>query len=224
MIFPIGDENIKGKTKPYLAYSLIVLNILIFVIMKLQVSNLMDFYEDFATIPTEILLGNLWYTLATNMFLHADFMHLFGNMLFLWIFADNLEVTLGHILFIVFYLLGGVIATLIFVYFNQTSELPTLGASGAMSAVMGAYLIFFPYSKIKTILLIFFVKIPAITFMIIWFIYQLFFSILELGKDQSEGGTAWMAHIGGFIFGMIFAFVIKRMGLFDSEYQNIKKA
>ncbi len=220
MLFPIGDENIQGKNKPIISYTFIFLNVFIFFATILGPYSVEKIYQLFATVPVEIMRGESLYTLGTNMFLHGDLFHLFGNMLFLWIFADNLEIIIGNLRFLIFYLIGGIVASIIFVLFNQESTLYTLGASGAMAAIMGAYLVFFPNSKIKTFVLLFLVKIRAYYFMIIWFVFQVVYSILELNKAADEGGAAWMAHIGGFLFGLLLARLMKRYQLFDPAFKD----
>ncbi len=220
MIFPIGDENIQGDSKPWLTYALIVSNCLIFFYMiTLSESQIMGIYDVFATTPTEILNGRDYLSLLTNMFLHGGILHLAGNMLFLWIFADNIEVLLGKVFFILFYLAGGVFASLAHVATNLNSSIPSLGASGALAAVMGAYIIFFPKSKIKVLVIYLFrnVHISAIWFLGAWFAMQLFSSFSEIGKDPDASGTAWWAHIGGFVFGLVVAFILKKAKIVQPE-------
>lgn len=225
MIFPIGDENIKGPSRPWLTYVLIASNVVIYFSMViLPEIELRRVYDIYATTPTEIKVGEDIYSLLTNMFLHGSLLHLLGNMLFMWIFADNIEILLGKIGFIFFYLAGGVIASLAHVFTNLDSSIPSLGASGALAAVMGAYLIFFPNSKIKVLVIYLFrnVHISAIWFLGAWFAMQLFSSFSEIGKDPNTAGTAWWAHIGGFVFGVAVAWVLKRFKIVDpSQYKVI---
>lgn len=218
MIFPIGDENIKGPSKPWITYVFIVANILIFAYMVLLPDQqIQQVYDKFATRPSDILQGNSYGSLMTNMFLHGGILHLAGNMFFMWIFADNIEVILGKVGFVIFYLIGGVFASLAHVFTNMQSTIPSLGASGALAAVMGAYFILFPKSKIKVFVVYLFrnVHISAIWFLGAWFIMQLGSSLWEIGKDPNAPGTAWWAHIGGFVFGVIIAYVLKSMKLVD---------
>jgi membrane associated rhomboid family serine protease len=225
MIFPIGDENIQGASKPYFTYILIALNILIFFyMMTLPQGGIKEIYNNFATTPTEILNGQEFYTLMTNMFLHGGILHLAGNMLFLWIFADNIEIVLGKVYFLFFYLAGGIFASLAHVFSNMGSSIPSLGASGALAAVMGAYLVFFPKSKVKVLVIYLFrnVHISALWFLGAWFAMQLFSSFSQIGSDPNSAGTAWMAHIGGFVFGFLVAFGLKKMGIVNpSKYKVI---
>lgn len=225
MIFPIGDENIKGPSKPWLSYGLIAINILIFIYMiLLPEGGIRSIYNQFATTPTEIMNGQEYYTLMTNMFLHGGILHLAGNMLFMWIFADNIEILLGKVFFIIFYLAGGIFASIAHVLTNMDSNIASLGASGALAAVMGAYLIFFPKSKVKVLVIYLLrnVHISAVWFLGAWFAMQLFSSVSNIGSDPNEGGTAWMAHVGGFVFGVAVAFVLKKMGIVNpSKYKVV---
>lgn len=224
MIFPIGDENVVGGAKPYVSYTLITLNILIF-IYTLSIGNeIGSFYRAYATIPTQLMDGYGFVTLLTNMFLHGGLMHIAGNMLFLWIFSDNVEAIFGNFWFILFYLAGGIFATLAHVAFNQTSIIPSLGASGALSAVMGAYLVFFPKSKIKVLVIYLFrnFHISAIYFLGLWFVIQIISTVWTAGGDPNAAGTAWWAHIGGFVFGLVVAILLKKLRIVETESHYIK--
>lgn len=201
MIFPIGDTQVKGGSFPYFSYGFIALNILIFLA---QVSSA-NYLIDYAAVPTSILNGEDYHTLLTSMFMHGGWMHLIGNMLFLWVFADNIEATVGNFNFLGFYLLGGLAASAAHIFFNMQSSIPSLGASGAISAVLGAYLVMFPKSKIKTLVFYFFVSVPAFLFLGFWIFQQL----ISVGGGSE--GVAWWAHIGGFVFGVIGGFFAKNM-------------
>ncbi|MBT8234339.1 MAG: rhomboid family intramembrane serine protease [Bacteroidia bacterium] len=210
MIFPIGDDNIEGGHKPLVAYSLIIINLIVFII---EINLGETFIYKYAATPEDIVHGNNLHTLGTSMFMHGGIMHLLGNMLYLWIFADNIEAIIGSIGFTVFYLLGGLFASAMHIITDPHSIIPTLGASGAISAVMGAYLIMFPKSRVKMIILIFFKKfhIPALLFLLFWFAQQLFMGVGNLSPAKAgEGGIAWWAHIGGFAFGMLAGYIIKK--------------
>ena len=158
MIFPIGDDQIKGGYKPIFSYTFIVINVILFLYEMVLQSNgqLTGFINHFGATPVNILSGEDYYTLFTNMFLHGGWMHLIGNMLFLWIFADNIEASIGNLKFLLFYLAGGIAASLIHVALNTHSHIPSIGASGAISAVMGSYLIMFPKSRVKVLVIYFF--------------------------------------------------------------------
>lgn len=214
MIFPIGDDNIEGGFKPLVAYSLLVFNGLIFFYeLTLTPPYLEAFLNHYGSIPIEIVAGDDLFTLLTSMFLHGGWMHVIGNMLFLWIFADNIEAVIGNLHFLIFYIAGGLFASATHILFNLESGIPSIGASGAISAVMGAYLIMFPKSRIKVLFILIFstFTLSAFTFLIIWFIQQLFSGIgaLSLGMAQNSG-VAWWAHIGGFVFGLVLGLFFKR--------------
>ncbi len=200
MIFPVGDDQVKGGYFPLFSYSFIVLNILVFV-LQFQSGDML--LGSFASVPAEITSGEAWYTLITSMFLHGGFAHIFGNMLFLWVFADNIEATIGNFRFLLFYLVGGLMAHAGHIYFNPGSMIPTVGASGAISAVMGAYLVMFPKSRIKLWFFFLIFRVPAFLFLGIWIWMQWSSGWASLKVEQSGGGTAWWAHIGGFIFGVV---------------------
>ena len=210
MIFPIGDDQVKGGSYPYFSYGLIVVNVLIFLFQASMPSGqLQAFVFEYGTIPEEIVRGEDFYTLFTSMFLHGGWMHLIGNMVFLWVFADNIEQTVGNFNFLLFYLLGGLAAAAIHIAFNLNSTVPAIGASGAISAVMGAYLVMFPTSRIKMIFLLLFTtfRIPAFLFLGFWIAQQLFSGYAALGPESAQSsGVAWWAHIGGFVFGVLAGF------------------
>ena len=210
MFFPIGDTNVQGGYKPIFSYSLIAVNILIFIYQFSLGTNVDPFVYEYAAIPDEISRGEDYFTLFTSMFLHGGWMHLIGNMVFLWIFADNIEATIGSALFIVFYILGGLAGAAAHIVTDLHSQIPTIGASGAISAVMGAYLVMFPKSKIKVIAVFFVFWMPAVIFLVLWFGQQALSGIGELSATTDEGGTAWWAHIGGFVFGVICGLYFRR--------------
>ena len=215
MIFPIGDDNIVGGYKPFVSYTLLVLNLIAFIYtISLGTQNGEIFLNQYGSIPFEISQGDDLYTLLSSMFLHGGWMHLLGNMLFLWIFADNIEAVIGSSMFLLFYLCGGLFASFAHILTDFQSVIPMVGASGAISAVMGTYLVMFPKSRIKIIILIFFSTfyLPAILFLGIWFAQQLFSGIGNFGAltGQEGGGVAWWAHIGGFIYGILIGYFFKQ--------------
>jgi len=234
MFFPIGDTNIKGGCKPLFSYGFIGINILVFL---LQISVEGHLVCQYATVPQDIAEGQDLYTLLTSMFMHGGWMHLIGNMLFLWVFADNLEAVFGHFNFVVFYLLGGIAASAIHIFFEIyfggvpvdgccqpclasvscadmsnmcAGSIPSLGASGAISAVLGAYLVLFPRSKVKVFFFLTTFSLPALWFLGLWFAEQLVSGVGALGQLEAvAGGVAWWAHIGGFVFGLIYGWLNK---------------
>lgn len=222
MIFPIGDDNIEGA-KPLFSYIFIAMNVGIFLWMfSMSNQEIMSIYHQYATIPSLIVQGEGYSTLLTNTFLHGGLLHLLGNMLFMWIFADNIEAVMGSVGFVLFYVAGGIFASLAHVMFNMQSSIPSLGASGALAAVMGAYLVFFPKSRIKILVIYLFrnFHISALYFLGLWIVFQFISSFMEIGKNPDASGTAWWAHIGGFIFGVVVALVLKQFGIIrPSQYQ-----
>ncbi len=209
MLIPIGDDNIAGGARPVITYTFIIMNIAIFFYEhSLGNQALHDFVNQYGTIPVDAMSGNHLYTFLSSMFLHGGWSHLIGNMLFLWIFGDNVEAVIGNGKFLLFFLVGGMIASATHVWMNPESTIPSLGASGAISAVLGAYLIMFPRSRVKMFFLIFFITfyISAIFFIGFWFIQQFMSAYGQAGLDAQSQGVAWWAHIGGFIFGIFFGF------------------
>ena len=214
-MIPLKDEN-PGYTTPVIVYALIAINVVVFLHELSLGSQLDEFFRLYAVVPQELsasFAGNPpnqavseTTTLVTSQFLHGGFMHIASNMLFLWIFGNNIEDSLGHVKFLLFYLLAGVLAALTHWYFAMGSEIPTVGASGAIAGVMGAYILKYPKAKILTLLPlgIFFttVRIPAFFFLGFWFVKEAISSVASLGMP-SEAGVAYWAHAGGFVFGVI---------------------
>lgn len=216
---PLNDDN-PTRIRPYVTWGLIGLNIFIFLYeLGLSPQALTQFFQDYAIVPRELTLGlqsgNLSrllpeiLTLFTSQFLHGGFLHLAGNMLFLWVFGNNIEDQLGHVRFLIFYLACGALAGLAQWFFSMDSLIPSLGASGAIAAVLGAYILRFPKARILTLLplgfFFYMVRIPAVFFLGFWFVQQAFFSLLSLQapSNMSSGGIAYWAHAGGFVFGAL---------------------
>lgn len=214
-MIPIRDENPTYST-PVIVYILIAINVVVFLHQMTLGSGLEGFFQLYAVIPQELsasLNGTPpnqpvpeLATLITSQFLHGGLMHIGGNMLFLWTFGDNIEHDLGHVKFLLFYLVCGVLAGLSHWFFGMQSAVPTVGASGAIAGVMGAYLIKYPQAKIVTLLPLFIiwttVRIPAVYFLGFWFIQQAISSVASLAMPEAAGVAYW-AHAGGFIFGAI---------------------
>lgn len=206
-MFPIRDHNPSLKT-PYVTYAIIAMNVAVFLLSVPLATNqaaLGAFYSTFAMIPERVSAGAQPYTLVTSLFLHGGLMHLAGNMLFLWIFGDNLEDELGHAGFTVFYLLCGVGASLAQILAQPASPVPMVGASGAIAGVMGGYLLLFPRARVDVlfIFLIFFriFPVPAWIMLGVWFTLQLFSGSTI---DTANGGVAYWAHAGGFVIGFLY--------------------
>ena len=207
-MFPIRDHNPSQRTA-YITYFLMAANILIFLSYAMAFDDqnrLGQIYYDWGMTPSAISDGSHYYTLFTHMFMHGGFMHLAGNMLFLWIFGDNMEDEMGHFGFLLFYIMAGLAAGLAQYYTEPYSNVPLVGASGAIAGVMGGYLLLFPRAKVDIlfIFIIFFKiwPIPAWVMLGLWFGLQLLNGVAVSG---SEGGVAYWAHAGGFIIGLLFA-------------------
>ncbi len=208
-MIPLRDTQPSYST-PYVTVGIIIVNVLVFLYQfSLDSYSLNWFIAHYAIIPDRLQYSDM----ATSMFLHGGWMHLIGNMWFLWIYGDNVEDVLGHFKYLIFYLLCGVAAALLHVILNPYSRVPTLGASGAIAGVMGAYMVKFPHSRIITLIpiVIFFTtaEIPAILMLAYWFIIQLFSGVGSIGySNVSAGGVAWFAHVGGFVAGIILVFML----------------
>ncbi len=214
-MIPIRDQ-IPTRRVPFVNYILIAANILVFVLQWLAGANQETLVYQFALIPSAFNDGigfSDFSTIFTSMFMHAGLAHLGGNMLYLWIFGDNVEDSMGHSRFLLFYLLGGLVASLAHIFTNPASQIPTVGASGAIAAVLGAYLVLYPNSKVLTIIpLGFFLRmtmVPAAIVLGLWFVLQLFSGVLSMGGPD-VGGVAFWAHIGGFVAGVILAKIFSK--------------
>lgn len=208
-MFPLRDHNPSGST-PYVTYAIMVANVLVFLLTLTTYTDMAAhnaLYAQWSMIPARISSGEGFFTFLSSMFMHAGFMHIAGNMLFLWIFGDNLEDEMGHLPFLGFYLAAGVGAGLAQYLTAPLSPIPTVGASGAIAGVMGGYLLLFPKAKVDIliILIVFFrvIAVPAWLMLGLWFGLQLFNGV---GADPTNGGVAYWAHAGGFIIGMALTF------------------
>lgn len=235
MVFPLYDDN-TGRTRiPWVNYAFIALNIFVFVVLQ-RLGTDTDFTYSYSTVPGEIMSGSdiqtdrqvveyagqrvqvpglgytpfVYLTLITSMFMHGGIAHILGNMLFLWIFGDNIEDRLGHVRYLIFYLLCGVIASLAHVFTTaafagERADLlvPSLGASGAISGVLGGYILLHPSRRVTVILFRFLTDVPAWVAIGIWFAFQLISGLGMFGPSSQRGGVAYAAHIGGFIAGLV---------------------
>jgi membrane associated rhomboid family serine protease len=232
MVFPIGDDNADRVRTPYVTYLFIALNVLVFVFLQGLGTNDRFTYA-FALVPEEIRTAediarpvpieiggerasiplqptpvHVYLTLLTSIFMHGSLMHLFGNMLFLWIFGDNVEDDLGHARYGFFYLVTGLLASAAHIVstfvLGDNPFIPSLGASGAISGVMGGYLVLHPHRRVRVIMMRMLTTVPAYVAVGLWFVFQLISAFGVIGQGpQSGGGVAFMAHIGGFIAGMV---------------------
>ncbi|MBC8331901.1 MAG: rhomboid family intramembrane serine protease [Anaerolineae bacterium] len=214
-MIPIRDE-IPTRRVPIVNYLLIALNILVYLFQSMLGPNEQALIYEFALIPfsvtTSISLGDIT-DIFTSMFMHAGLAHIGGNMLYLWIFGDNVEDRMGRGRYLFFYLIGGIVASLTHILTNPGSQIPTVGASGAIAAVLGAYLVLYPQSRVLTLVpLGFFIRmtmLPASIVLGLWFVLQFFSGVTSLGGPD-VGGVAFWAHIGGFVAGVVLANVLAR--------------
>ena len=247
MVFPLYDDNTDRHSTPFVNYAIIALNIFVFVVLQ-KLGSDTDFTYSFSTVPQEIVTGtdivtgareieyagqevlipglgrtpiSVYITLFTSMFMHGGIAHIAGNMLFLWIFGDNIEDRLGHVKYVIFYLLCGVIASLAHVFATaalsgqaENMLVPSLGASGAISGVLGGYMLLHPTRRVTVILFRFLTQVPAYVAIGLWFLFQLVSGLGMLGGGSQTGGVAYAAHIGGFIAGLV---LIK---FFDMGHSN----
>jgi len=232
MVFPIGDDNTGRLRTPYVTYLFIAINVFVFVFLQGLGTNeqftyafstvpqeirtgqdvakpvRVEFGDQTATIPLQPTPGSVYLTLLVSMFMHGGLMHLLGNMLFLWIFGDNVEDDLGPGRYSAFYLATGILASLAHVVstftFGDNPFIPSLGASGAISGVMGGYLVLHPHRRVRVIMLRMLTEVPGYVAVGLWFVFQLISAFGVIGQGpQSGGGVAFMAHIGGFIAGVV---------------------
>ena len=215
-MFPLRDHNPSGRT-PYVTWLLIAINVIVFASYAAKFTDnqaISAFFGSYALIPARISSGDGYYTVVTSMFLHGGFMHIAGNMLFLWIFGDNMEDEMGHLGFLGFYLASGIGAALAQFAVAPLSTVPMVGASGAIAGVMGGYLLLFPKARVDIlfIFIVFFkvVPVPAWIMLGVWFGLQF---INGIAADLNAGGVAYWAHAGGFIVGFLLTLpLFRRLG------------
>lgn len=207
-MFPIGDDNSARRTIPVVTYALIALNVVFFFI-ELNGGN--TFVMQWAFVPSRFLANPVgdFLTLFTSMFMHAGWVHLGSNMLYLWIFGDNVEDRFGHIQFAIFYLLCGLAATFAQLAFSMGSNVPNLGASGAVAGVLGAYILMFPQQQVRVLIGRVVTPVSAIIVIGLWIVLQFFSGIGSIANTADTGGVAYMAHIGGFIAGFVLTFFLR---------------
>ena len=218
-MIPLRDDN-PTSTFPYVTITLIVLNIVVFFYELSLGPHFQLFLEVYGATPFFVLNMTApagypppYMTIFTSMFLHAGFFHVAGNMLYLWIFGNNIEDSMGHIRFIIFYLISGIVAVYIFALVNPVSTIPMVGASGAVSGVLGAYLVLFPRAKVLTLVPFGFymqvIKVPAVFVLGFWIVVQIINGMVSRGRGS---GVAWFAHIGGFLAGIVLIGLFKKKG------------
>jgi len=229
-MIPISDVNYRARF-PFVNLTLIAINILVYIYevslgginLTANTASIEAFFTRWAVIPVEYTLGRdigapsphpVFITLFTAMFMHGGLLHIAGNMLYLWVFGDNVEANMGHVKYLIFYLACGIIAGITHILFNRLSPIPSVGASGAIAGVLAAYLVLFPRANIRTLVIFFYfittTYIPALILIGIWILLQVFQGIADLGAPTAQtGGVAVWAHIGGFVAGLILVFLFR---------------
>lgn len=226
-MIPIGDSP-RRRITPVINWALIIINVVVFLYeLSLPTERQLDrFFFEWGVVPVEFV--SFWQQpsfdqigllarLITSQFLHGGWLHILGNMLFLWVFGDNVEDAMGHVRYLIFYLLSGVLASLTHIAFNLNSQIPAVGASGAIAGVMGAYLILYPTAIVQVLVPVFFffwtAHVPALLLIGIWFLLQLFSGIAAIGyATGGEAGIAFWAHVGGFLAGLVLVFFFRQRG------------
>ena len=207
-MFPIGDDDSARRSVPLVTYALIVVNVLFFFV---ELSGGDPFIMRWAFVPSRFMaspFGDVL-TVFSSMFMHAGWLHLGGNMLYLWIFGDNVEDRFGHLKFFIFYLLCGIAATAAQMAISLGSDVPNVGASGAIAGVLGAYILMFPKGSVRVLQGSRVIKVPALIVIGLWIVLQFFSGIGSVANAAQTGGVAYMAHIGGFVAGFVLTFVFR---------------
>lgn len=207
-MIPLGDDHSMRKSTPVITYALIILNFLFFF---LELSQGEAFVMKWAFTPSRFIADPAanFPTLFSSMFMHAGWAHILGNMLYLWIFGGNVEDRFGKIPFLIFYLVCGLAATFAQLAFNSSSSVPNLGASGAIAGVLGAYIVLFPQDKVKVLLGRIITELPALVVIGFWFVLQFISSVESATSTQDVGGVAYLAHVGGFLVGLVTALIVR---------------
>jgi membrane associated rhomboid family serine protease len=210
-MLPIGDDDSARRTAPLVTYGLIALNVLFFFV---ELSGGDAFIAKWAFVPSRFVANPAgdFLTLFTSMFMHAGWLHLGGNMLYLWIFGDNVEDRFGHTKFAIFYLVCGLVATFTQLAFTLGSDVPNLGASGAIAGVLGSYILLFPQESVKVLEGQQVIQVPALIVIGFWIVLQFFNGIGSIATAAQTGGVAFMAHVGGFVAGFVLTFLFRGSG------------
>jgi membrane associated rhomboid family serine protease len=210
-MFPIGDDNSRRVRTPIVTYVLIALNVLVFLYQLSLGQGVQGFIERWAVVPANILQGEGLLTLLTSMFMHGGYAHIFGNMLFLWTFGDNVEDAMGHLVYLVFYLLTGLVASAAHIFLNMDSTIPSLGASGAISGVLGAYIVMFGTNAVRVLIGYFVTVVPAWIMIGLWAVQQFLATYATIADTAQTGGVAYAAHAGGFLAGLVGGVLARTM-------------
>lgn len=207
-MFPIGDDNSSRRTFPFVTYALILINVLFFFV---ELSGGEGFIQQWSFVPRRFMANPAadFPTIFTSMFMHAGWVHLLGNMLYLWIFGDNVEDQFGHAKFLIFYLLCGIGATFAQLMVSMGSSIPNLGASGAIAGVLGSYIVLFPRGQVSVLMGRGVIPMPALVVIGFWIVLQFVNGVGSITQSTETGGVAYMAHIGGFITGLVLTFILR---------------
>lgn len=246
MLLPIGDDNQGRLSTPFVVYIIIAINVFVFLVLQQATVGEAgaQFTYAYSVVPYEITHNEdivrpvripggpvipqfpgpnpIWLTIFTSMFMHGGWMHIIGNMLYLWIFGDNIEDNFGHVKFLIFYVVCGVAASFAQILADPDSLIPSLGASGAIAGVLGAYLIMFPRNRVRALLPLGFlwttVELPALVVLGFWIVIQVFSQATSSLEHARGGGVAYMAHIGGFAAGLVLCFIFRRRRRFSNRF------
>lgn len=221
-MFPIGDDNRRGHITPVVNYLLIALNVAVFLYQtqlppgaqfqscaQASAETVQGFICEYGVVPAAITQGQNLYALFTSMFLHGGWAHLFGNMIFLWVFGDNIEDSFGHLGYLLFYLATGLLASVAHIVLEAGSQIPAVGASGAISGVLGAYILFFHMNRITVLIGWFITAVPAWMMIGLWALTQFVNTYGALARTEETGGVAYAAHAGGFVAGVMIALLVR---------------
>ncbi len=241
MLFPLGDDNRNRRTAPIVTWALIGINVLVYIffqggtgenpftyaysVVPYEITNNIDLVGDFRIGNGVVRLFNgpspIWLTLLSAMFMHGGLSHIGGNMLYLWIFGDNVEDNMGKVRFLIFYLLCGLLASAAHILVGPNSRVPSLGASGAIAGVLGAYLVMFPQNSVRVIAFYQIIPMPAIIVIGLWGLLQFISGFGSLAQGGAGGGVAYMAHVGGFIAGIVLCFFFRDRSLSLPEQRQV---
>lgn len=215
-MMPIGDDNSQRKSYPVVTYVLIIINILVFL---LEMAGGEEFIVKWAFVPSRFAANPIAQipTIFSSMFMHGGLGHLGGNMLYLWIFGDNVEDRLGRVKYLIFYLICGIAATFSQFIFSAASQLPNVGASGAIAGILGAYIYMWPQGKVNVVVGQSMTQMPALIVIGFWFVLQFISGVGSTASTTEEGGVAYFAHIGGFVAGLLIALLLVRSSKSTSE-------
>lgn len=221
-MFPIGDQNRHGHITPVVNYALIAINVAVFLYQimlpdpqtaascaETVAATVQGFVCKYGVVPAEIVSGQDLFTLLTSMFVHGGWAHIIGNMMFLWVFGDNVEDAFGHLGYLIFYLVTGLAASAAHILLDAGSTIPSVGASGAISGVLGAYIVFFGSNPIRVLIAYFITVVPAWIMIGLWAIQQFIATYGSIAATEQTGGVAYAAHAGGFIAGLVLAIALR---------------